>query len=368
MRWSGALLLGLTSLAAPAFCERWQMQYFYDEDKTSLSIVDIKFPSARRGIAVGYTEERDSMKPVSLITDDGGAHWTLSPIKEQPLSLFFFNDSLGWMVTAKGIWQTEEAGRTWRKKKAPQGIIRVYFTTPDRGWAIGIKNQVYTTTSGGDAWEKLAVVETIKARAEFTTYAAIDFTGSEIGLIAGWNRPPRRTDSFVPEWADPQSASHRRAWPGITIVLDTRDGGTNWTPTTASIFGQVTQVRLTPQGGGLALIEHPGTFEYPSEVTLLNWKTGKSTSAYRDPARHVTDIGIVAQGAMYIAAVEQTGRLHATPIPTKVILLKSDDSGEHWTEQDADYRAVARAVRLAISPAGGVWAATDTGMILKLIP
>ena len=154
----------------------------------------------------------------------------------------------------------------------------------------------------------------------------------------------------------------------MTILLETRDGGKKWTPSTASIFGQVTQVRLTPQGGGLALIEHVDVFEYPSEVAQLNWKTGKSIEAYRERTRRVTDIGIVPRGAMYLGAVEQSGRLHSTPIPSKVILLKSEDSGAHWTEQDVDYRAVARRVRLAISPAGGVWAATDTGMILKLVP
>src|SRR5207253_1532598 len=98
-----------------------------------------------------------------------GAHWTTVPLKEHPISLFFFNDSLGWMVSDKGIWQTEEAGRAWRKKKAPQGILSVYFVTPDHGWAIGIRNQVYETTDGAVTWEKLAAVEEIKAKPEFTT-------------------------------------------------------------------------------------------------------------------------------------------------------------------------------------------------------
>jgi len=32
---------------------RLELQYFYDEDKTTFEIVDLKFPSAQRGIAVG---------------------------------------------------------------------------------------------------------------------------------------------------------------------------------------------------------------------------------------------------------------------------------------------------------------------------
>jgi hypothetical protein len=37
-----------------------------------------------------------------------------------------------------------------------------------------------------------------------------------------------------------------------------------------------------------------------------------------------------------------------------------------WRETEVDYRAVARRLVLAASPGGLLWAATDTGIIMKL--
>ena len=39
-----------------------------------------------------------------------------------------------------------------------------------------------------------------------------------------------------------------------------------------------------------------------------------------------------------------------------------------WTEMDVDYRAVARSLVLAGPDPAHLWAATDTGMILRLTP
>jgi hypothetical protein len=79
--------------------QRWTIQYFYDHDRERLDVVDLAFPSAQRGIALGAIYREDSSrapKPVTVTTRDGGANWTLAPLKDQPRSLFFLNDSLGW--------------------------------------------------------------------------------------------------------------------------------------------------------------------------------------------------------------------------------------------------------------------------------
>src|SRR5579871_2987817 len=104
-------------LILPAFGQRWTIQYFYDELKSELEISDLAFPSPQRGIAVGSIFEKASGKErfTSLLTSDGGAHWTTVALKEYPRSIFFLNDSIGWMVTDKGLWFTEESGRTWKK-------------------------------------------------------------------------------------------------------------------------------------------------------------------------------------------------------------------------------------------------------------
>ena len=83
----------------------------------------------KRGIASGYILEKGKSKPTVLVTSDGGLQWTLVPVKESGFSLFFLDDSLGWMVTDKGIWQTEEAGRSWHKLVTPKEMKVAMFTT-----------------------------------------------------------------------------------------------------------------------------------------------------------------------------------------------------------------------------------------------
>src|SRR5580700_2073268 len=78
----------------PLSAEKWQISYFYDKDKSSLVINDLQFPSATRGVAAGYLDDKGISKPVTVTTDDSGAHWTTSKLKEVPISLFFLNDKL----------------------------------------------------------------------------------------------------------------------------------------------------------------------------------------------------------------------------------------------------------------------------------
>jgi Photosynthesis system II assembly factor YCF48 len=366
MRLASALLLGLVSLAQGEETAGWRLQYFYDEAHSTFLISDLKFPSAKRGIAVGAIAEGKSLKPMSALTTDGGVHWTLVPLKEPGESLFFLNDGLGWMVTTKGLWQTEESGRSWRKLKAPAGLERVHFADPEHGWAVGIHKQIYETKNGGAEWTELPAAAKVNSSKEHTQFAWIEFANKDVGLIGGWSKPPRRGESRIPDWLDPEEASLRREWPHLGILLDTRDGGKTWTPSTMSLFGQITTAKLSPEGWGLGLIEFSDAFDWPSEVFFLNWKAGKQKRVYREKDRKVTDIAIAGPaGPVYLGAVEHFGKLQQLPIPRKVKILRSDDV-EHWTEMPVDYRAIARRVILAAAGPNDVWAATDTGMILKL--
>jgi hypothetical protein len=55
------------------------------------------------------------------------------------------------------------------------------------------------------------------------------------------------------------------------------------------------------------------------------------------------------------------------PIPGKVRMLSSTNLSD-WTEMPVDYKAVARSLVLAGPDAEHLWAATDTGMILQMVP
>ncbi len=360
------LLLLAAFLAGGAWpAERWQLQYFHDEDTRTLTLQDLTFPSPQRGLAAGELVEGRRSQPVALLTDDGGLHWSIVEIPEVPLSLFFRSPNLGWMVTASGVWRSEDGGRSWRRLVRLRRLYRVHFLTDDHGFAVGAQKAVYETTDGGQNWTPLKAAAEPKSTPEFTTYNAIDFADQRIGLIAGYSRPPRRPPPRFPDWMDPEEARERREWPALTIVLETRDGGRSWRSTESSIFGIISRVRLSTQGRGLALIRFLDWFDYPAEVHQLDWRGGRTARAFRQTDRDITDVAILPDGTAFLAGFEPAARLPGSPIPGKLKILRSRDWAK-WEEIPVDYRAVARRVVLATAPPGHLWAATDTGMILKL--
>ena len=368
MRLALALFLGVVSLATGEDAGRWKLQYFYDEAHESFVISDLQFPSPKHGMATGWISGPHGVKPMSAVTTDGGAHWSLVPLKEPGETLYFLNDSLGWMVTTKGLWQTEEFGKSWRKLKAPVGLLQVHFVDPNHGWAVGIKKQIYETKNAGANWTQIPAVGKVNSSEEHTLFAWIEFADKNVGMIGGWSKPPRpgQPSQRMPDWLDPETASYRREWPHLGILLDTRDGGTTWTPSTMSLFGEITTVKLSAEGWGLGLIEFSDAFDWPSEVFFLNWKAGTQKRVYRERDRKITDVAIAAPaGPVYLGALEHFGKLQQIPIPRKVVMIRSED-GEHWTEMPVDYRATARRVMLSVAGPKDIWAATDTGMILKL--
>jgi photosystem II stability/assembly factor-like uncharacterized protein len=359
-----AIGLGIASSAAQAPPLRWQVQYFYDEAKTSLVFYDIQFVSAGRGMAVGSIVEGKSRKPVSLVTQDGGAHWQLVPIEENPVSVFFLNESVGWMLTEKGIWHTEEFGKDWRKlPRPPAQPVRVYFTDENNGWAACMKKAVLVTHDGGRKWEPVPAAAEPPGAAERSAYTWISFASPKYGIITGLNQPVQRWVPMFPTWLDPEDALSRRETAHLSYALITNDGGKTWKNQSASLIGRITRVRLGADGAGMGLIEYADSFKFPSEVYKIDWKSGKNTTVFRDKRYGISDVWLTPGGAAYLAGAEFPGEVRSVA-PGKVKVFKSTDLAE-WTDLPVDYRAVSQRVLLAGS-GEDVWLATDNGMILKL--
>lgn len=355
-------------LVIPAAAAEWRLQYFYDEDRSTLTITDLQFPSAQRGMALGYTTQKDKTKPVAVVTSDGGLHWSVVPLKDRGLTMFFLDDSLGWMVAPKNLWVTQEAGRSWSKVgKLPPDVMRVYFLDREHGFAAGGQKSVYETKNGGKKWVVVPASQIPKANPKYTGYTWIEFVKGRIGMVTGFSRPPRRSDTELPDWLEPEKAQRRREWPSVSISLDTHDGGANWTASAASMFGQITRVRLRSDGIGLGLISYYENFQWPSEVLRLDWTTGKSASVYREKDRVITDVAVPEKGPAYLAGYELVGKLRLNPVPGKLRILKSEDL-TRWVDMDVDYRATANRAMLAAADGQNIWVATDNGMILKLVP
>lgn len=353
-------------LVIPIFAaERWEMQYFHDENKSTLSLNDIKFCSAQRGVAVGMlVEDRGRRKPVALVTSNGGQTWSTVELKQPALSLFFLNETAGWMVTAGGIWFTDEAGRSWRRIKKEEGLERVYFLTAEHGFAIGRAKRVLETKDAGKTWKAVAAAEELKTRPERTTFHAVAFKDEKVGIIVGQSLA-RRNDSRHPLWMDPEP-KERRELPSLSVFLETKNAGETWTQNSSSMFGRFSQIRIGPDGLGLALLEFDYFFDYPSEVFSLNLHTGKTTRVLRRADFAVTDIARLPwSGPSYAAGYQPTGALFHTPIPGKLKIAESTDLNT-WREMQVDYRAVANRVSMAVWDKDHMWVATDTGMVLRL--
>ena len=360
-------LLAAAGWAAPPYKERWVTKYFFDEEASSLVITDFQFPSPKRGVASGFINKgKDKPKPVMLVTSDQGERWSLVPVKEVPRSIYFLDEFTGWFVGEKSIWKTEESGRSWQKlNNAPKEMTRVWFLSRERGWAVGGQKQVFETSDGGETWKPLAAAALPKMNPDFSSYSVISFADKKIGMIAGWSDPPRRGE--LPGWMDPAKSRDRPQWPTTMALLQTVDGGDTWSASTASIFGQMTQVSFAPNGLSLGLIEFKDNFAFPSEVFLASrGKNGKNERVFREANRAITDVLIAPGGVCYLAGTEVTGTVRDSPIPGKLKILKSSDL-KSWTEMPVDYRADAHRAMLTAPDAENVWVATDTGMLLKLV-
>jgi hypothetical protein len=363
--WLTCLLLGAAVGAYAQSSPKWRVKYFHDEDESSLTFTDLQFPSPARGIASGVLSTKRAVKPVVLVTSDGGTHWALVPVREAGVSLFFLDDSRGWMVTARGVWKTEESGRSWRKISRQPDLLRVHFTDPKRGWAVGRWKIFRQTTDGGATWKPVDTTAPIKTTAAFTTFDWIDFATPNVGMVTGWSRPPTRATSNFPDWMDPLAAKRRLEHPTLSLLIETHDGGKSWKPQVSSMFGAITRVRMRPEGTGLALIEFADWFPFSSEVYRLDLTTGQSARAFRTKHRSVTDVLLPPRGPAYLVSIDAPGELQRSPCPERIRVYRSYDL-LLWTEMSVDYRAVANRATLAAADAGHVWLATDTGMLLQL--
>ncbi len=345
---------------------RWRLQFFHDQDDSSFTLNDLKFPSAKRGVASGFLVVKGRTQPSVLVTGDGGEHWSFVATKEVGLSLFFLNDSLGWMVTPGGVWQTEEAGRSWRKLASLKGALRVAFVDEKRGYAVGAPKAIWATTDGGREWKRIEIGGEPKTDPAHTAYTWITFANARDGMILGHSTPSRgERNSRLPDWMEPDRAQKRRQWPALSLVFETRDGGSTWKSSATSMFGQITRLRLTPDRRGLALVEFRDAFEWPSEVHRINTNSGKSERAFRRKDRAVTDVLLIDRGPGYLASIEPAGALRNVPVPGKLRILRSEDLAD-WAEMPVDYRAEGHRAVLAAADADHIWVATDAGMILRL--
>jgi hypothetical protein len=343
--------------------QRWKIQFSYRKLDSSLELRDLACPSTQRCIAAGEIFEKNGRQQgVVVLTSDGGQQWSQVEVKEHPLSLFFLNDSLGWMVTDRGIWSTVESGRTWTRLEGAKGAVRVHFLDPLHGYAIGYPKVVWETTDGGKKWTKLAAAERPPTEAKETVYDNIAFSGQH-GVIAG---NLLETDDHAPIWLHQELAPYRREHQTKVAILETFDGGKNWEGSTLPIVGTLAQLKFAKDGGAVILVQYTNYFSLPSSVYKTRLTKDGAQTIFEERDRAVTDVGLLPDGSAILASIEPPGSSNQVPIPGKVKMFESSNL-KIWREMDIDYRAVAQRAILAAADAQHAWVATDTGLILSLV-
>jgi photosystem II stability/assembly factor-like uncharacterized protein len=348
------LWLILFSLSA---APRWNIQFNYDRADSNFAIEDLECPTAQHCVAAGSIDDKKGHEEGAVVvTSDGGLHWMQYAVKERPVSLFFLNDSQGWMVTDKGLWSTLEGGRAWIKIQSRKGILQAWFLDADRGYIGGLKGLVQETKDGGKSWVQLEASEKAPAP-QSLNYDIISFQGTH-GIIVG------APDPSAPVLSNPKSEPVPS---GKLVVLETQDGGKNWAYGTIPVYGELAQLRISDQGFVASVILYTDP-KYPvsSAVfkTPLGSPDGNVIFAERD--RAATDLALLSDGGAVLVAIEPPGNSTQVPIPGKLKILKSANL-KVWREMDVDYRAVAQRAVIASPDAQHMWVATDTGTILKLM-
>ena len=336
--------------------DRWTLQFFYDKQDSSLDIRDIQCPSAQRCIAAGAINENGREKGAVISTSDGGQHWSVTEEKEAPVSLYFLNDSVGWMVTERGIWRSDNGGTTWMKQEALRNVVRIHFIDPSHGYAVGSPAAVYQTSDGGKKWAKLAAASVPPADPKRTVYDCIAFQGQH-GIITGW------TVLEQPDLLLGPAAPLRNAVSSTVVALDTVDGGGHWTSRALTSVVAVLRARFAKDGPPLFLVQFPARSGVPTGLIRGPIGVDGQQALFAEKNRVVIDFALLPNAGGVLAAIEPPGNSNQLPIPGKLKMFESSDLVA-WHEADVDYRAVARRAVLAVGDSTHQWVVTDTGMIL----
>jgi photosystem II stability/assembly factor-like uncharacterized protein len=366
------LLCVILASATFAADGKWTLAWFHDSLDTTLRLRSIQFPTEQSGYALGSRVDRAKrrVEPVLAMTRDGGTTWRLERLEDEPVSLYCNAEDICWIAAGKGVYQSEEGGLRWRRISSQKGILRLYFDSATHGWAAGLEHQAWETHDGGRTWTLLEAAKSIKANPAHSYFSEISFLGP-LGFIAGNSRPPRPLDSIYPDWMAPEETARRRELPGMMLLLETRDGGKNWHSSSASLFGLVGHIQILPGARAVALLEYRNSFSSPSAVLQIQMQNGRSQTIHEDKNLAVTGLVEGPGGTLVLGGVE-VNSVRALGIPGKVKILTGElpegSARTVWQEMPVDYRAAATRVELGKKPSGQLWAATDTGMILRFDP
>lgn len=225
-------------------------------------------------------------------TCDGGYSWFADSVFRGVSSIFFLNDSVGWMMVSdqerQEIFHTKDRGEEWRifpgfdTTCLSVHVNSLFFLNEEEGWAAGTfgdgnspENSVnlmkYTE---GDGWMEMDPGSDLPLN-------KIVFADREVGWISGGYRSTSGNDDFIPLFL--RSVDGGESWTRITgldhmindfcfenkdhgwavgedreergVILETFDGGMHWDVVTDTLPARLNSLHVS-EGRGWAVGQH----------------------------------------------------------------------------------------------------------------
>ncbi|MDZ4713792.1 MAG: YCF48-related protein [bacterium] len=123
------------------------------------------------------------------------SQWTIRPsgTPNHLQSVFFINESTGWVCGFETILKTTDCGTSWSEQFINGFLRSVYFTDENTGWVCGDNGKLFRTTDGGTTWllKNLNITSGLNK---------IIFQDQNTGLLAGNNRTILKTTNGGGNW------------------------------------------------------------------------------------------------------------------------------------------------------------------------
>ena len=149
------------------------------------------------------------------------------------------------MVTTKGLWQTTEAGKNWRKlpKAARADLPRLLHRREERLRRRRSRRRCSRRTTARRPGRRSRPPR---------NRPGTRITACIAGSLSRHRRPAsspagtcrRAREAHLPDWLDPEAAINRRDVPHLSYSLETARRRQDLEGRSASLFGQVTRVRF----------------------------------------------------------------------------------------------------------------------------
>jgi photosystem II stability/assembly factor-like uncharacterized protein len=302
-------------------------------------IQDLVFADVQTGWVAGASQDGTDRSGIVLTTVDGSTSWSdTGPEEPDRITALAVNDSVVLLAAGEGgtLLMTSDGGSTWQDlAPAPANHLRsIYMDDPSAGWAVGPVGTVHRTTDGGSHWTSVgglgtwtlesivrADADTLYACGSYALIASDDdgvswemrysylnchtlwFFSEQQGL-AGTQYGVFWTEDGGLTWAMANDggigtggvfdlhffdASHGFAAAGIGRILETVDGGRNWTtvhteppgfnsylrgidfasPTHGAVVGMDGVILTTSDGGSTWQHQTSGTTFHLNDVRYL---------------------------------------------------------------------------------------------------